>query len=167
MNSKETKQEETMEKMICPACKINFCYKDDYPNGETGYLCYNCGMTSDSKLVPGSDYLEKALVSTPEFISDNKFLDKKRNIYWFLSTVRTGKGMVFPEPNSTIDGWDWTVAKVVEIPEDEQKKYPIPGKDGEFYSNRLAIEDSIHFRKNKFYDACQELGGIITRHKDE
>ena len=166
MSTEETKQEETMEKMICPACKINFCYKDTYPNGETGYLCYNCGMTSDSKLVPESEYLENAMASTPEFISDNKFLDEKRNIYWFLSTVRTGKGIVFPEPNDTMDGWDWTVAKVVEIPEDEQQKYPIPGKDGEFYSNRLAIEDAIHFRKTKFYDACQELGGIISSHKD-
>jgi hypothetical protein len=161
----ESKQKETAKKMVCPVCKINFCFEDTYPNGETGYLCYNCGMTSNSMLVSGSEYLEKAMISTPEFINDNKFYDDKRNIYWFLSTVRTGGGMVFPEPNDSEDGWNWTVARVVEIPTEDQKSYPIPGKDGEFYTNRLAIENATHFRKNKFYDACQELGGILSNHK--
>jgi len=30
----------------------------------------------------------------------------------------------------------------------------------------LAIENATHFRKNKFYDACQELGGILKAHKE-
>jgi len=161
---KEQKKE--MEKIICPVCKVNFCYKDDYPDGSAGYLCYNCGMTSHSKLIPDTEYLEKAIISTPEFINDNMFLDEKRNIYWFLSTIRTVTGIVFPEPDDSFDGWNWAVAKIVSISEEEQKDYPIPGKDGEFYTNRLAIDDAIHFRKNKFYDACQELGGILKTHQE-
>lgn len=162
----EKEQKKEMEKIVCPVCKVNFCYKDDYPDGGEGFLCYNCGMTSNNKLIPESEYLEKAMISTPEFINDNKFLDEKRNIYWFLSTVRTVHGIVFPEPDDSLVGWHWTVAKVVAISEEEQKNYPIPGKPGEFYTNRLAIENVVNFRKNKFYDACQELGGILKNHQE-
>lgn len=162
---KDLKKDE-MEKMVCPVCKVNFCYKDKYPDGTIGYLCYNCGMTSNSKLIPDSEYLETAMVSTPEFINDNKFLDKKRNIYWFMSTIQATSGMIFPEPDETIDGWHWTVAKVIDISEEEQKLYPIPGRDGEYYSSRLAIDEALKFKKNKFYDACKELGGILTKHKN-
>jgi len=98
-------EQDKMKKMVCPACKVNFCYKDDYPDGSTGYLCYNCGMTSHSKLVPNTEYLEKAIISTPELIKDNMFFDEERNIYWFLSTIQTGGGIVFPEPNDLFDGW--------------------------------------------------------------
>ena len=164
--NEEKKEYDGMNKIVCPSCKINFCYEDDYPDGSKGYLCYNCGMTSNTRMVPDSEYLEKAMISTPEFINDNKFLDEERNIYWFLSTVRTVKGIVFPEPDTSIDGWHWSVAKIVDIPEEEQNYYPIPGKDGEFYVSRLAVEDAVQFRKGKFYDACQELGGILKIHKD-
>ena len=155
------------KKIICPVCKVNFCYEDDYPNGSTGYLCYNCGYTSNSNLVSGSEYLEQAFVGTPEIIKDKKFYDKDRNIYWLMSTVRVATGMIFPDPDDSLEGWGWTVAKVVSIPEEERQHYPVPGKDGVFYDSRLATEDAIKFHKNKFYDACQELGGILKKHQED
>jgi len=152
---------ETAVKIVCPVCKQNFCYEDDYKGGGKGYLCYNCGATSNSKMVPDSEYLEKAMLASPDLINDTKFLDVDRNIVWFLSTIRTTDGIIFPEPKVNV-GWEWTVAKIVDIDEDKQADYPIPGRDGEFYTNRLAIEQAKSFAKHNFYDACQELGGIVN-----
>ena len=50
------------------------------------------------------------------------------------------------------------VAPIVDIPEDEQKNYPIPGKDGEFYTNKLDIENCKRFKKNEFDKALIDMG---------
>jgi len=96
------KKNETAVKIVCPVCKENFCYEDEYSDGSKGYLCYNCGRTSNSNLVPDSEYLEKAILASPDFINDTMELDETRNLIWFLSTINTTSGVVFPEP--ALDG---------------------------------------------------------------
>ena len=41
---------------------------------------------------------------------------------------------------------------------DEQKNYPVPNKDGEFYKSRLDIEGAQIFKSTEFLDACKAMG---------
>ena len=70
-----------------------------------------------------------------------------------------GGGMIFPDGTDK-DSWGWSVAKEVEIPEEDQKKYPIPDKEGEYYASMLDMDNLRKFSKDEFEAACEILGLI-------
>ena len=69
----------------------------------------------------------------------------------------TDKGMIFPEPQKE-EEWKWTVVKSISIPEEEQEKYPVPNKPGEFYKTRMDMKSVKRFEQLEFMDAAEELG---------
>ena len=72
--------------------------------------------------------------------------------------------MIFPEPikgTSTLEGktdWGWTVVKAIDIPEDEQNKYPDPRNPGTFYKKRMDMKNMKRYKKLEFMDAAEDLG---------
>jgi hypothetical protein len=102
------------------------------------------------------DNLDKVEKSS-KLVDDLKFLDEGRGIYWYPSVLNMGpKGIIFPEGN--IQHWVWKYAKVVEVPEEEQKQYPIPGKDGEYYTTKLDVDNALTFGQYEFLKACKLMG---------
>ena len=60
----------------------------------------------------------------------------------------------------------WKVAKVVPIIGEERLKYPIPGRENEYYTSRLDVENALTFDKFQFkaaldqcYTYAKENGG--------
>ena len=68
------------------------------------------------------------------------------------------KGMIFPEPIKGKKDWGWTVVKAIDIPEEEQEKYPDPNNPGTFYKKRMDMKNSQRYSKLSFMDAAEELG---------
>jgi hypothetical protein len=102
------------------------------------------------------DNLDK-VENTSQLVNELKFLDEERQIYWYPSVVNMGtKGVIFPEGNT--ENWVWKYAEVVEVPEEEQKQYPIPDKDGEFYTEKLDVENAETYGQYEFLDACKKMG---------
>ena len=48
--------------------------------------------------------------------------------------------------------------QVVDIDLKEQDKYPVPGREGEFYKSRLDVENAQKFEWDNFIGACEEMG---------
>ena len=150
--------------ITCPYCGSLKCYEEKYPEAENegvpkglkGYLCKNCGMTSSSEFKDGSPYLKKALATMPDMLKDMKFYDEDRKIYWFLAIVQTPVGHVFPEPDEK--DWHWTYMPVVEVADEDAEEYPVPGKEGTFYSHRLADDQAVKFHKSDFAKALAMVG---------
>jgi hypothetical protein len=95
--------------------------------------------------------------NTSQLVNDLKFFDEERKIYWFPSVVNMGpKGIIFPEGN--VDQWVWKYATLIEIPKEEQEQYPIPDKDGEFYTEKLDVENAETFGQYDFLEACKKMG---------
>ena len=65
-------------------------------------------------------------------------------------------GIIYPK--GTKNNWDWFYAKVVDITKEEQEKFPVPGKEGEYYKSRLDVENALRFEWNDFIGACEEMG---------
>tara|TARA_S200000501_G_scaffold261625_1_gene245564 strand:- start:754 stop:1122 length:369 start_codon:yes stop_codon:yes gene_type:complete len=94
---------------------------------------------------------------TSKLIKDLSFEDTERNIFWYPSVVNMGKlGIIYPD--GTPQDWAWKMARVVEVDEDEKEKYPIPGKDGEYYTERLDIDNALEFGQYEFLSACKAMG---------
>ena len=52
----------------------------------------------------------------------------------------------------------WKYAEVVEVPKEEQKQYPIPDKEGEFYTEKLDIDNATTYGQYEFLEACKTMG---------
>ena len=51
----------------------------------------------------------------------------------------------------------WGYAPMIEIPEEEQEKYPVPDNDGDYYKKRYDMDNKILF--DKFYLAFAKITG--------
>jgi len=65
------------------------------------------------------------------------------------------------------DDYSWCVAKVVQITGDDRLKYPIPGKDGEYFTSRLDVENVMSFGGKEFEKALDAFYAIVQESTDE
>ena len=115
-----------------------------------------------------------------DLIKDNKQIHN--GLVWYLTVITLPeKGMVFPEPQkfgsltkdlktgkkTESEFWDygWSVVKAIDIPEEEQNKYPDPRNPGTFYKKRMDMKNKKRFLKLEFMDAAEELGMFGDRVK--
>ena len=144
-----------MERVIdCPVCyDPDRCFEDTQDKF-ISYMCFNCGFMSSS--LYSKDNADK-VENTSQLVNELKFFDDERGIYWYPSVVNMGpKGIIFPEGN--VEHWVWKYAEVVEVPKEEQKQYPIPDKEGEFYTDKLDVENAESCGQYDFMDACKDMG---------
>jgi len=143
-------------KIDCSVCKSKNCF-ESIDKDVTSYLCLSCGYTSNSLLKQGSDSLEEVMKTTPQIVKDLQIYDFAREIYWIPTVINMGdRGIIYPE--GTTDNWKWKYAKVVDISEELQKDYPIPGTDGEYYTTMLDVENAEEFKSTEFLEACKAMG---------
>ena len=123
----------------CDRCGSNACYKQEVNDKITNYMCYGCGFVSNSIMKDGEIFWEEQKMKLPELHKDLIFFIKGKN--WIPNTVnQQDKGMVFANGTSTSD-WHWAAVKAVKVKEEEKEKYPIPGKEGEYYEWRMDMEN--------------------------
>ena len=152
-----------MEKVIdCPVCyNTDNCF-EEVQETFSSYLCFACGFMSDSRYEIDSINLIESLKSSPKLVIESQFKDKHRNIVWFPSVINMGtRGIIYPE--GTEEEWCWKYAKVIDISKEDQEKYPVAGKDGEFYETRLGVDSATEYGKYEFLSACKDMGIV----KDE
>jgi len=153
-----------MERVIdCPLCYDKDTCFEDIQEKFKSYMCFNCGFMSSS-------YYTKDTVKEAEgmvkLVDELKSFDEERQIWWYPSVLNMGpKGIIFPEGNS--GNWVWKYAEVVEVPKEEQKQYPIPGKDGEFYTEKLDVENAKSYGQYEFLQACKDMGIAMEVPNDE
>ena len=117
------------------------------------YICFECGMTSNSHFALDSEHLEKATENNTALMNDLKIIDEKRGIVWFPSVINMGeKGIIYPE--GEIYNWNWYYAPVVDVAVDERDKY-------EGMEKRLDLENPQKFGQFEFMKACKAMGVII------
>ena len=143
-------------KINCPNCKSKNCF-ESVEKDVTSYLCLRCGYTSNSLLKQDSKSLEEVMETTPQLAKDLQIYDYIRELYWIPTVINMGdRGIIYPE--GTTDNWKWKYAKVVDVPKESQKDYPIPDKDGEFYTEKLDVENAETFGQYDFLEACKKMG---------
>jgi Zn ribbon nucleic-acid-binding protein len=143
-------------KISCPVCNMHTAFQTTEQNIES-YLCFTCGYTSNSLFTEESEKLAALLKTTSELIKDLKVFDTVREIYWFPSVINMGRlGIIFPE--GTLEDWKWKYARVVDVGKDEEMKYRIPDKPGEYYETKLDVDNAEIFGRLEFLQACKAMG---------
>lgn len=144
-------------KTSCPICKDlhQNCVVEKTDEGGMSfesYICFVCGLTSNSYFALDSEHLEKATENNTQLMNDLKIIDEERGIVWFPSVINMGeKGIIYPDGNVT--DWYWNYAAVIDVPEEERDQY-----DG--HDKRLDIENPQKFGQFEFMEACKAMGVI-------
>ena len=116
------------------------------------YICFKCGMTSNTYLAFDSDKLEEYTKNHSQLMNDLKIFDEERGIVWFPSVINMGeKGIIYPE--GTVANWNWYYAKVIDIPEEDREKY-------DWHEKRLDVDNAQKFGQFEFMEACKSMGII-------
>lgn len=151
------------KKIDCPRCDSKNCFQEDYKvaeNSVSSYMCMSCGYTTTSLYKVGSDIIEEYESQCPNLFKDIKFHDKQTDLIWYPVVLNfPDKGLVFPDGSNALN-WKWRAVPIKEVDEDEKQKYPIPGKDGEFYQTKADMDSSRVFPQSDFYSACKHLNII-------
>jgi hypothetical protein len=123
-------------------------------------MCISCGYTSTTLNVEGSNVIKHYEETTAELIKDLRWLDPKTNLVWYPIVLNfPSYGIIFPDGTNKHD-WKWKAAPAVDIPEEEQKNFPIPHMKGSYYTRRVDMSASKVFEPHAFHDACVSIGFI-------
>ena len=68
-------------------------------------------------------------------------------------------GMLFPE--GTVNNLTWKVARVIPLFGDDRLQYPVPGKDGEYFTSKLDVDNANIYDTGDFKLALEDLYDIV------
>lgn len=118
--------------------------------------CVWCGYVSSSKFKGTKEENEEYKKLTGEM---KGWAKEAIGRIWIPSLFTLPDGMIYPENE---DGeMKWRLAELIEIPEDEQKNYPVEGQTNKFYDKRYQTE------KPKKYDNFYEVMQLVNKRSKE
>ena len=123
------------------------------------YLCMESGFSSHEKLIEGSEFQPKFENALTELMINCKVVDDENRV-WYPTFMQMPGGMLYCEGKSP-QSWNWKVAKIIPIIGDERLNYPVLGKENEYHTSRLDVENALTYDKNNFADALNELYSIV------
>jgi hypothetical protein len=128
-------------------------------NNVISYLCMESGYTTTDQLVKDGPYIEKHEEQLTELMLDAKHDDEETGLVWYPTFMQMPGGMLYPD--GTPDAIEWKVAKVVPIFGDERLQYPIPGKEGEYFTSKLDVDNANSYNTGDFKKALEDLYNIV------
>ena len=137
---------------------------DEKTNTES-YLCMESGFTTHEKLVEESDFQKNYEQRLTDLMRSCKVIDED-NKAWYPTFMQLPGAMLYAEGKSK-DDWGWKVAQVVPIEGDDRLNYPIPGKEGEYHTSRLDVDNAKKFDNDDFENALAELYSLVKGENNE
>tara|TARA_R100000152_G_C6739377_1_gene163262 strand:+ start:448 stop:996 length:549 start_codon:yes stop_codon:yes gene_type:complete len=141
---------------ICPLCGEKELNVNTDENSNGLQQCISCGYsTNDSFSLDNGD------INTNDEFKDldpfmKKFSKTENNFVWIPSVMQLPIGIYYPSEKN--DELIWMFAPLVNIPEEQQKKYPKP--DGGFYEKRYDMEKQLEF--TNFGEGVKEIQTVMS-----
>ena len=141
----------------CDRCGSDAAYIQEVNQDIKNYQCYGCGFITNSLLKEGSQFFEEQMELLPNLYKELMGADDEGKI-WMPSTINLpSQGMVYANGPSALN-WKWAAVKSVPVEEGEKEKYPIPGKEGEYYEQRMDMETLQEFEERDYLEALDYIG---------
>jgi len=100
--------------------------------------CINCGYTTSTKYT-GTKETNEHFQKLGEDMKN--WAVEENGKVWIPSIITLPIGMLYPV--NIKKEMKWAFAPMVEIPEEERKKYPNPSMPGKFYERKIDTDNSI------------------------
>jgi hypothetical protein len=152
-------------KITCKHCGGSHCFEEETAGSDgsevTSYMCIDCGYTTTTLNVEGSEVIQYYEETTAQLIKDLRWVDDTNLVWYPLVLNFPSVGIIFPDGHNKEDWW-WTTAPAVDVSEEEKAKYPVPGTQGQYYKRRVDMNQRKSFPKNQFREASKHVGFIIS-----
>jgi len=123
------------------------------------YLCMESGFSSHEHLIDGSEFQTKFESAMTELMISCKLKDDN-NRAWYPTFMQTPFAMLYIE-GADKRSYEWKVSKIIQLVGEERKQYPMIGKENEYHTSKLDVDNANTFNKFKFGDALNELYSIV------
>jgi len=124
--------------------------------------CISCGYTSTDKFL-GTREDNKEYQKLTEDMK-NWAVENEGRI-WIPTMMTLPTGMLYPfneKPNDEVDKvMRWGYAKMIDIPEEERKHYPIPNQKDMFYKKTYDVDNAKTY--TTFFEAMVEINEEIKQ----
>lgn len=122
----------------------------DEQTGVVSMICMETGFTTTDQLVYESEAQETYEAGLTELMKQARVIDGI-GLCWYPAFMQLPGAMMYPDgdPNN----FHYEVAEVVDIVGEEREKYPVPGKEGEYFTARLDVENATKFEMKEFETA--------------
>jgi len=142
----------------CPKSGGDLCYKVQVAPEIYNYMSLSCGFWTNSFMTEDHEFYMQQMETLPELYKDLAWKDSKTGLVWLPNTINNQEqGMVFAN-GTDASNWRWAAVRAIEIPKDEQKNHPIPGKPGEFMKYRMDMKNMKTFEERDYMDALSYIG---------
>ena len=138
----------------CPLCEEHSLHL--IGQEETQMMqCLNCGYTSTSKFIGDKETNEEYNKLTDDM---KKWSKEFNGRIWIPTMLTLPIGMLYPFDDDNGD-MKWRFAEMVDISEEEQKNYPIPGDTEQYYERMYDVENAKGY--DEFFEGMVELNGRL------
>ena len=147
-----------MDKLsICNRCGSDACYVQEVNQDIKNYQCMGCGFVTNSLMKRDSQFFEEQMELLPNLYKELMGEDEE-GLIWMPATINLpSQGMVFANGTS-VENWKWAAVQSVPVKDEEKEKYPIPGKKGEYYEQRMDMDTLKEFGEKDFIEALDYIG---------
>ena len=122
--------------------------------------CINCGYTTSTKFAG----IKADNQEFQKLGEDMKNWSKQKQGYIWIPTIMSLPiGMLYPV--NIKKKMKWAFAPMVEIPEEDRKKYPNPSVPGKFYDKKIDTENSIIY--DLFLDGISHVNELLKQKAQE
>jgi len=142
----------------CPKSGGDLCYKTQVTPDIYNFMSLSCGFWTNSLMKEGEEFYETQMETLPELYKDLAWKDEKTGLIWIPNIInQSGLGMVFAN-GSNAQSWGWAAVKSIQIPEEDRKNHPIPGKPGEFMEYKMDMANMKIFPERDYLEALDFIG---------
>ena len=128
----------------------------DEKTGSESRICMESGYTTMDKFQVDTDIVKAYERQVPQLYKDTKYVDQILNQVWYLSTMRTDKACLYAD-GTTKDNYTWKLAYVKELTSEERKQYPVDGKENEYHTHKVDVQNALSFDRNDFKGAMDKF----------
>jgi len=123
--------------------------------------CINCGYTTTSKFT-GTKETNEEFQKLGEDMKN--WAIEKNNKIWIPSIITLPIGMLYPINNKSKE-LKWAFAPMVEIPEQDRKKYPNPSVPGKFYDKKIDTDNAVIY--DLFLEGMTKVNELLKQRVDD
>ena len=118
--------------------------------------CINCGYVTSTKYIGPQDKNEEYQKLSEDMKRWSKFENGRT---WIPSIITLPIGMLYPV--NIKKEMKWAFAPMIEIPEEERKKYPNPSTPGKFYDKKIDTDNATLY--DLFLEGMTKINNLLTK----
>lgn len=138
----------------CNHCGSNTAYQLMKDNGQMSWSCINCGFTTNTNMLEGTESLAAAVETIPLIYKELAKTDEDGFVWIPVYKYVAGVGSVYAEGTDK-DNWWWSAAPHVPLTEKEKRLFK--DANGSQLHYREDFKNSKKFYKDDFILALQHL----------